>query len=148
VVVGGAARDQLVDGALVVAEALRLKERPLVPLQIEPLEAVQDRRERGVDVALLIGVVDAEQVFAAVAPREQPVEERRAHAADVEKPGRRRRESRAYRHDTLSPGLASAEIAFAPAASTMPSERPNFICRGFRFAITTTCWPTSTAGSG
>src|SRR2546430_7572819 len=48
---------------------------PFVPLDAEPAEAVQDGRERRLDVALLVGVVDAQQVLPAVPPREQRSEE-------------------------------------------------------------------------
>src|SRR5687767_4690862 len=61
--------------------------RTFVPIEAQPLEAVQDWRERGLDVALLVGVVDAQEVVARVAAREQPVEEGRAHATDVEVAG-------------------------------------------------------------
>lgn len=56
--------------------------------------------------------------------------------------------------DTRSPGAGpSSNVhtrtpAALPAARTMPSERPNFICRGARLATTTTRLPTSAAGSG
>ena len=158
VVVGVAAAQQLVDGGLVARAALRLEVRreraadlgPFVPVEAEPAEAVEDRRERRLDVALLIGVVDAQHELAAVAPREQPVEQRRAHAADVQEAGRAGREPRARRvgesqgHVILSPG--SGRVAGVvegddaaippPAARIIPSDRPNFICRGFRLATT------------
>ena len=43
--------------------------------------------------ALGVGVLDAQHEHAAVAAREQPVEERRARAADVQVAGGRRREA-------------------------------------------------------
>jgi hypothetical protein len=49
---------------------------------------VQDGRQRRLDVALLIGVVDAQDVVAVVLAREQPVEQRRPDAADVQEPRR------------------------------------------------------------
>src|SRR5215472_3333688 len=133
----------------------------LVPQKAQPAEAMQDGRERGLEVALLIGVVDAQEVAAAVPARKQPVEQRRAHAPDVEEAGRAGREARArWGHRTLSPGAgASAPWPRStmatrwgrvppPAARTMPSDRPNFIWRGFKLATTITRCPTSTWGSG
>src|SRR5207248_690511 len=56
----------------------------LVPVDAEPAEAVEDRLEGLGDVALLVGVVDAEDEPAAVAAGEEPVEQGRPHAADVQ----------------------------------------------------------------
>ena len=92
VAVGVAAGEQLVDGRLVARAALRLEVGrvraadlgPFVPVDAQPAEAVEDRRQRRLDVALLVGVVDAQDELAAVPAREQPVEQRRAHAADVQ----------------------------------------------------------------
>src|SRR5204863_5675815 len=115
---------------------------PFVPGEGEPAEAVEDRRQRGLDVALLIGVVDAQHVLAAVAACEEPVEQRRAHPADVEEAGRAGREARAGRaHEIFVPGggaspAASKVTMRPPAAKIIPSERPNFICRGFRLTTT------------
>ena len=66
---------------------------PLVPIEPEPAQAVENPfdhlRRRSLDV----GVLDAQHEHAAVTTREQPVEERRARAADVEVAGRRRSEA-------------------------------------------------------
>ena len=74
---------------------------------------MQDRRQRRLDVALLIGVVDAQHELPAVPPREQPVEQRRAHAADVQVAGRTGRETRARTvvrslSEILSPGCGAS----------------------------------------
>src|SRR4029453_448301 len=104
--------------------------------------------QRRLDVALLVGVVDAQHVLAAVAPRVEPVEQRGAHAADVKEAGRAGREPRARRrrrgHVILSPGWGasgtSSKVTMRkgrsppPAAGIIPSDTPNFICRGFRLA--------------
>ena len=52
--------------------------------------------------ALDVGVLDAQHEHAAVTPREQPVEERRAGAADVEVAGGRRREADAREQTRLT----------------------------------------------
>jgi competence protein ComEC len=71
--------------------ARELIDRRLVASQAEPVEAIQYRVDRGVGGARAIRILDAEQIGAAVVPREQPVEERRARAANVEIAGRRGR---------------------------------------------------------
>jgi len=60
-----------------------------VPIEAEPRQAVDDRldgRRRG---ARAVGVLDAQQVLAAVMAGVQPVEERRARAADMKITGGR-----------------------------------------------------------
>lgn len=59
-----------------------------------------------------------------------------------------------YAYFTFIPGFApeSAEsrnisLPPGPAANTMPSDVPNFILRGFRFATATTRRPSNSAGS-
>ena len=49
----------------------------------EPAEPVEDRPQRLGDVALGVGVVDAQQKLPAVTPGEQPVEQGRADPANV-----------------------------------------------------------------
>ena len=61
-----------------------------VPIEAQPAEAVEDRRDRGFGRAGAVGVLDAKQVLAAMVLGEQPVEERSAGAADVDLPARRR----------------------------------------------------------
>ena len=61
VAIGGAARQQLLDGRLIFVQPLRLIVRPIrpadfrafVPIEAQPLQAVQDRSERFLDVPLL-----------------------------------------------------------------------------------------------
>ena len=52
------------------------------------------------DLAPGVRVLDAQQELAALVAREEPVEERRAHVADVEEPGRARRHADADCHTT------------------------------------------------
>ena len=69
-----------------------------VPLQAEPRQPVEDRGDRGLGRAGAVGVLDAQEERAAVMAREQPVEERRAGAADVQEAGRRGGETGDYGH--------------------------------------------------
>jgi hypothetical protein len=63
---------------------LELEHRRLVGHQPEPAEAVEDRVDRPSGRPLPVGVLDPQQVAPAVVPREQPVEQGRARAADVQ----------------------------------------------------------------
>src|SRR3954471_10610750 len=64
-----------------------------VPGQPQPGQAVDDGVDGGRGRTLAVGVLDAQQHLAAVAAREQPVEQGGAAASDVEKAGRGRREA-------------------------------------------------------
>jgi hypothetical protein len=103
IAIGEAASQEFVDGLLIARPPLRLivgrvrtaDVRAFVPIDAQPAEAVQDRGERFVDVSLRVGVVDPQNELAAVPAGEQPVEERRAHAADVQIAGGARGEASA-----------------------------------------------------
>src|SRR5206468_2343310 len=68
----------------VTIEAPALIVRALVGIEPEPRHAIDDHAHRLVRRALAVRVLDAQNELAAVAPRVQPAEERRAHAADVQ----------------------------------------------------------------
>ena len=68
--------------------APELAHRLAVPVEPEPVEAVEDRVDRGLGRALAVGVLDAQQERAAEALGVEPVEQRRARAADVQEAGR------------------------------------------------------------
>ena len=91
-------RQPLLDHLAVTRIALGLVERPLVRVQAEPVHAVQDHLHGFGRRTLAVGVLDAQDEYAAVAARVQPAEQRRAHAADVQQAGRARGESGAYGH--------------------------------------------------
>ena len=90
----------------VVVAALGLKVRAVIatdlgtfiPIEPEPPQPIEDRRDRGVGRARRVGVLDPQHERAAVGPREQPVVEGRARTPDVKKPGRARRESDTNAH--------------------------------------------------
>ena len=76
--------------------------RAFVPIETKPAQAVEDAGDHFVRRALDIGVFDAEDEHTTMAPDVQPVEERRAGAADVQVAGRGRSEAKARRgHATL-----------------------------------------------
>jgi hypothetical protein len=54
-----------------------------VPIESQPTEAVQDRRQGVVQVANLVRIVNSQQELAAVPSGKQPVEQRRSDAANV-----------------------------------------------------------------
>ena len=86
---------------LVVRRVRAAHLRPLVPVDAQPAEAVENRPQRRRDVAPPVGVVDAQDEPPPVTAREQPVEQRRADAAYVEVAGRARSESGANGHGVL-----------------------------------------------
>ena len=104
--IGEVARDQRVDRRRIAVEPLGLPPRPhaarvaaeraergpLVPGDAEPGEILEDPARGLVGGARLVGVLDPQQEAAAL-PRERPVVERRARAADVEVTGRGRGEA-------------------------------------------------------
>jgi hypothetical protein len=75
-----------------------LEHRRFVAGEAEPAEAVQNRLDRRLGRTHAIGVLDPQQIAAAVVAREQPVEQRGARAADVQKPCRRRSKPCNYTH--------------------------------------------------
>ena len=74
-------------------DSVELHHRLAVPIKAEPAHAFQDRVDRRLGRSGAIGVLDAEQELAAMMPREQPVKQRGARAAQMEIAGRRRREA-------------------------------------------------------
>ena len=64
-----------------------LVERPLVPLQLQPFHAPEDRVDRLRRRPLAVRVLDTENELPAAVPRIQVVEQRRTGAADVQVAG-------------------------------------------------------------
>ncbi len=94
-------------------EALRLEVgcvrpahfRPFVPVEAEPAHRLEDARHHLVGRTLGVGVFDAQHERAAMAPREQPVEERCSRAADVQVSGGRGSEANPrtiHRRDSIA----------------------------------------------
>ena len=65
-----------------------------VPVELQPLEAVEDGLDGGLGGPLAVGVLDAQDERAAGVAGVKPVEQRRARATDVEVAGGGRREAR------------------------------------------------------
>ena len=87
-----AAGQQVLDRRLITIQPLRLvirgersaHLRAFVPVDAQPVQAVEDRLQCLVDIPLLVGVVDPQDELAAVLPGEEPVEQRRANPANVQ----------------------------------------------------------------
>src|SRR5207302_10597329 len=82
---------------LAARDAVEL-EAELVPVDAEPRERALGLLRSAFDLAVHVRVLDPEQAFSALLAREQPVEEKRARGADVEKSGRARCHSDSYGH--------------------------------------------------
>jgi len=84
---------QLAALRLVVGPVRSADLRTLVPLQSEPAQVFEQLLVRRLDVAGLVGVLDAQHEFPAQPLGQQVVEQRRPRSADVQIAGRRRRET-------------------------------------------------------
>ncbi len=92
-VIGAAGGQQLPRDFGVALGAGGLVDDLAVPVEAEPSRPVDDRRHRLLCRAHPVGVLDAQPERAAVMARVEPVEQRGARPADMQKPGRRRREA-------------------------------------------------------
>ena len=97
VLVGVPGLEQLLDRLLVAVAALPLRDRPLVPVELEPAQRVEDLLHVLGRRALAVGVLDAQHELAARAAREEPVVQCRPRAADVQHACWRRRETYPHR---------------------------------------------------
>jgi len=92
-------------------EALRLEERSLVPVDLEPAQRADDFVDPRLGGALPVGILDAKDESPAVVARVEVAEQSGAHAAHVERAGRAWSEARSYgRH----PAPANRATAQAP----------------------------------
>src|SRR5262249_51711482 len=82
-------------GFLIDRGALRLVERSLIPVHAQPFQAFNDSGDQFGLVPLGVGVLDSQNHRAALAPRKQPIKQRRARAAYVEIASRGGRKSNA-----------------------------------------------------
>ncbi len=83
--IGLALGEQLFRHLAMTRRAGELIDRVAVPIEPEPAHAVEDRVDGRGGRALAIRVLDAQQHFTAVLARVEPVEQRGARGADVEK---------------------------------------------------------------
>jgi GxxExxY protein len=79
--------------ALVLLDTIRLMERALVPLEAQPLHAVEDRVRHFAARARAVRVFDPQHEDAVVTPRQQPIEKGRSRPADMQVSGRRGRKT-------------------------------------------------------
>src|SRR5690606_34628584 len=76
--------------------------RPLIPVEVQPLERGEDVLLRLARAAYLIGILDAQNEFAAVLAGEAEVEQRDVRGAHVRIAGGRRRNAGSdFRHEAL-----------------------------------------------
>jgi hypothetical protein len=87
--VGLAHRQHLPGDLGVPRGALELIGDLAIPVEAEPRQSVEDRLDRGLSGARAIGVLDAQQILAAMVLGEQPIEEGGTGAADMKIAGRR-----------------------------------------------------------
>jgi hypothetical protein len=88
-VVGLAAGQQLLRDLAVACGAAELVDDVAVPIELQPLQAIENGGNGGFSRALAVGVLDPEQHLAAGLPGVEPVEQRGSGASDVEEAGRR-----------------------------------------------------------
>ena len=91
--IGVAAGEQLVRDLGVAGGELRLVIFVAVPVEAEPAHPVEDRVDRRLGRARLVGILDPQQEAAAMVAGVEPVEQGGAGAADMEEAGRRGREA-------------------------------------------------------
>ena len=94
--VGVAVVEQPLQHLLVALGARDLADRPLVVVELEPAQGVEDLLDVLRGGALAVGIFDPQHERPAVVSREQPVVQRRAGAADVQRAGRRRSEAKPH----------------------------------------------------
>ena len=115
--VGAARGQQRLRHLRVPRLALALEHRGLIRGEAEPVEAADDLLHRRLGAALLIGVLDAEQVLPAVMAGEEEVEQRGAGAADVEIAGRGWGETGADGH---APAMGVGRADCKPRSAPLP----------------------------
>ena len=86
-VIRGAVGDHLLGDFAVTLEARGLVDRAFVVTQAKPLHRFEDRVDGRLRAALAIGVLDAQDEVATMAPRFEPAVQRGARAADVQVTG-------------------------------------------------------------
>ena len=109
-VVGVAVGEQLLERLAVALRALGLEDRPLVPVELQPAQRIEDLLDVLRRRALAVGIFDPQHERAILALGQQPVVQRRAGAADVERPGRGWSKANAH-GDVLSSMLIGAHVS-------------------------------------
>ncbi len=92
-IVGIAVGQQLFGDFTVTRGARELIDGLAIPIDAEPLQAVDNGADSGFRGALAVGILDPEQHLAATAPRVEPVKQGRSAASDMQESGRRGRKA-------------------------------------------------------
>jgi hypothetical protein len=71
-------------GSMGANAAGAIKGGTFVPVETEPAEAIEDGQQRLGLVAIRISIIDAKDELPTLAPGEEPVEQRRSDATDME----------------------------------------------------------------
>ena len=108
--IGVASREQLVSDFGMTVRARELEHGRFVTAQAQPLQPVENRLDRRLGRAGAIGILDPQQVLAAMVAGEQPVEQRGAGTADMQVAGGRGGKPR---HDAATVRRCSASYACA-----------------------------------
>ena len=82
--IGLAFREKLLGGLAVARGARELIDGLAIPIELEPAQAVEDGEDGAFRGARPVGVLDAQQHLAALGSRVEPIEQRRARAADMQ----------------------------------------------------------------
>ena len=72
--IGGACGEQLIGGGSVTGQALRLEERPFIPVESEPIQSVENAFHQFRPIPLDVRVFDSKNKGATAVPGKQPVE--------------------------------------------------------------------------
>ncbi len=122
--VGETPSEEIIDDLAVAVEALRLVEGSLVPVEAQPLEFCQEALCQFGAVAFGVGVLDTQHVGATCRAGEQPVEQGRPRASNVEEAGWRwcKPDSGGHRAETTGGGVAAGLITGVRGGARDPSD--------------------------
>ena len=124
--VGAALVEQPLEDLLVAVGAADLRDRALVPVELEPAQRVEDLLDVLGGRPLAVGIFDAQDEGPAGVPREEPVVERGPRAADVQRAGRRGSEANPHGLGTVprTAGRPRPEAPHADRRPRLPRRRP------------------------
>ena len=128
---------------------LGLVERPLVPLQLQPLHALENGRDGLRRGPLAVRVLNAQDKLPAAVPRVQVVEQRRARAADVQVAGGAGSETCSdLGHGIGGLGQSLGVAHWAVPVMGLQPRRREFICYWRTRAMSNRAWQSVPAGPG
>src|SRR5512132_16501 len=122
VLVGLLLRNEPVPHLLRLGHPVELEGHIAVRVEAEPTQRLLDLVGRRLDFPARVGVLDTQQELAAFVTGEEPVEERRVDAADVQEAGRTRRKADSDGH--ASSVLRCPQALASPACNSGPTCRP------------------------